>query len=237
MTAPIGETGSHLRQAATETLRKSPNPAIGLFSLAALGATAWMMKDSYDGSRDRMNQHITELKEENDVSYSEFGWGHWSGNPAMDNLAHRWFGFKQYGPFDLFEKFQDYGMRISGFFSNVVTPNIIPIGISVASAYGALGAERMHAPFRKLYQWMAGSSILGNIGKPLGEMATKGLKLTGRGADSLIRWPFKSLTHLGVGSGLLMLGAYFFKRFDDAYGHDGQREFFRNEIYNAHGVE
>jgi hypothetical protein len=206
---------------------------VGLFTLAALATTAWMMKDTYHGNRERTNQQVDEMKENNDWRYTEYGWGHWSGMPGMDHFAHRVYGWTQYGPFGLFEKFREMKIRIGSFFSNVIMPNLIPIAISIAGLYGTFGTKAVHAPFKAIGKALM-TPLPQQLRQDLWSVTKKAFSSMGSGLKTLLSLPFRSLTHLGIASGLLFFGAYFMKRFSDAYGHDGQREFFRDDIYNRH---
>lgn len=238
MSGSIGDSGAKIVSSGVEsTIRKPPTAAVGLFTVGALGAAAWMMRDSYMGSRDRINQQVAELKEENDVEYSKFGWGHWSGMPWFDQLAHKWFGIKEFGPFGLRENLQEIGLRVSSFWSDVIVPNLIPLGIGIAGLYGTLGPRKMHAPIRGFVNWCRKTSIPPTLKREFSNFGRKAFSGFGKGVASLAKWPFQSLPRLGVATGALFFGTYFLKRFNDAYGHDGQRNFFRREIYDKHGMD
>jgi len=236
-----GQIGSNTTNALTtgvqNAIKKPPNAAVGLFTVGALGAAAWMMRDSYMGSRDRINQQVAELKEENDVEYSKFGWGHWSGMPWFDQLAHKWFGIKSFGPYGIRENLQEIGLRVSSFWSDVIVPNLIPLGIGIAGLYGALGPRRMHAPIRGFVNWCKKTSIPPTLKREIGGFFKNIFSGMGKGLAKLAKWPFQSLPRLGVATGALFFGTFFLKKLNDAYGHDGQRAFFRREIYDKHGMD
>ncbi len=235
MTGPISNGG--LQQATNTTISKVPGLVVPLAATVATGYAFWRISDSFHGALDRINQKATEIREENDVEYSQYGWGHWSGNPGLDNLAHKWFGFKQFGPFGLTEKFQVMGLWASSIWHDVIQPNALEIGLAIASLYGALGPRRMHAPIRGFVNWCKKTSIPPTLKREIVQVTKQGLKGLGRGIEHLVTWPFQSLPKLGIATGALFLIALFLKRFNDSYGHDGQRNFFRNEIYDKHGVD
>jgi hypothetical protein len=202
--------------------------AVGIFSLAALVAAAWMMKDSYVGSRDRIQMRQADLKARNDYENLGFSQGQWSGNPDMDRLAHKWFGFKQYGPWGIREKFDSFKIRVSSFFKDVLFPNLIPLGIGIAGLYGA--GVKVHRPFVAAAKGVGGlfgprffPQLGGFLGKAFGSLGTGLLKL--------IKLPFSSLPAFAIGLGTVCLGSFFLKRFSDSYDGDGQRNFFRDDIY------
>lgn len=206
---------------------------LGLATAAAVVATFGMMSDTYHGNRERTQQLVDELKENNDLRYTEYGWGHWSGMPWLDHLSHRMFGWLQYGPYGLVEKFQAFKIRVGSFWNNVIMPNLIPLGISVAGLYGTFGAENVHKPFKAIGNALM-TPLPQQLRKDLWDVTKTAFSKMGSGLQYLLSLPFRSLTHLGVATGLAFFGAYFLKRFSDAYGHDGQRQFFRDDIFNRH---
>jgi hypothetical protein len=217
--------------AARGLLRGGARPAVGVFSLAALAAAGWMMMDSYRGNRERTQQSVDKLKEHNDWEETEFGWGHWSGMPWMDHLAHRVFGWKQYGPYGLREKFSAIKIRVGSFFNNVIVPNLVPLGLGIAGLYGA--GVPVHKPFVAIGRALS-QGVPRRLVQDLGRLGGRAATGVGSGLLKLLALPFRSLTHLGIASGLVLGGAFFLKRFSDAYGHDGQRQFFRDDIFNRH---
>lgn len=235
MTAPIGD--STAKKAAESTMSKIPGLVVPLAATIATGTAAWLIVDSFHGASDRINQKATEIREENDVEYSQYGWGHWSGNPALDGLAHKWFGLKQFGPFGLKEKFDVMGLWASSIWNDVIKPNALEIGLAVASLYAALGPRRMHAPIRGFVNWCKKTNIPPTLKREVAQVSRQTVKGLSRGISHMATWPFKSLPNLGIATGGVFLGALFLKRFSDSYGHDGQRNFFRNEIYDKHGVD
>jgi hypothetical protein len=238
MSGPISDNGAKNAIAAAEnSIGRVPTAlSIGLTVLAG-GTALYMARDSYLGSRDRVNQRVAELKEENDLEYSKFGWGHWSGKPWLDGLSHKLFGFKEYGPWGLRENMQELGIRISSIWSDVVLPNLLWFGLGIAGLYGSLGAKRVHAPFRAFFNWCRKTSLPPAFKREVKNFTGRIFKGLGRGIVKAATWPFLSLSRLGIASGIVLGIAFFLKQFNDAYGHDGQRDFFRNEIFDKHGVD
>jgi hypothetical protein len=203
--------------------------AVGLFSIGAIAAAAWMMKDSYVGSRDRIQTRQAELRAKNDYDHLQYGQGFWSGNPDTDKLAHRWFGLKQKGPWGIREKFDSFKIWTGSMFRDVLFPNIIPLGVGIAGLYGA--GIKVHRPIVAAVRH-AGGLFGPNFFPSLGRFLGSGLGSIGKGLFRLIRLPFSSLPAFGIGLGVLTLGSFFLKRFNDSTSGDGQRNFFRDEIYN-----
>lgn len=240
MSAPInGNSTQIVTSAVKNTLTNTSriNAPVAVAAGAALLVSYMMMRDSYKGSRDRLDQKISEVKEENDVEYSKFGWGHWSGKPYLDYLAHKWFGLKEFGPYGIKENAQEIGMRVSNMWSNVVVPNLIPLGIGIAGMYGALGPRRMHAPIRGFVNWCKKTSIPPSMKREFKTFFGNAFKGIGKGLGTVAKWPFLRLSNLGIALGGLFLGTWALKQFNDSYGHDGQRAWFRPEVYDKHGVD
>ena len=187
-----------------------------------------MMKDSYVGSRDRIQTRQAELRAENDYRHLGFGQGMWSGNPDTDRLAHKWFGIKQNGPWGLKEKFDSFKIRVSSLFNDVLVPNLIPLGVGIAGLYGA--GIKVHKPFVAAARHAGGLFGTGFFRQLRGFLGN-GLGSIGRGLLKLAKLPFSSLPAFGISLGALTLGSFFLKRFNDSYSGDGQRNFFREDIY------
>lgn len=205
---------------------------LGIFTLGALGFTAWRMQDAYVGSRQKADQRISTLKADNDYKFAEYGFGQYSGNPGMDNLSQKFDGLKRYGPFRLREHYESAKIRIGTFFSNVIGPNLLPLGIGLAGLYGTIGHDKMAKFGAKIANWWTSTNFLNT-------QAWKTLKgvggYIGAGAWKAIKEPtklaFKSPQHFAVASGIALVGAFFLKRFVDSSSGDAQRDFFRDDLY------
>lgn len=225
--------GTSLPPSFSIVTRSKASPLVGLFTLGALAMTGIMMKDAYMGSRDRNQQKIAECHQSKDLEYAQYGWGHWSGQPGMDGLAHKFKGALLYGPYGLAENWHAAKIHVGSFFSDVLYPNLIPLGISIAGIYGTFGPDAVNHKINSLYNQMCRVQMHPELKASLKQFFKRGGRMIGTGLGNIVAWPFKGgLGRLGVSSGLLFAGAFFLKRFNDAYGHDGQRAFFRDEIYN-----
>lgn len=207
---------------------RAASPAVGIFSLGAILAAAWMMKDSYVGSRDRIRMRQEELRVQNNYDFWSKGNANWSGNPGTDGLTQKWFGFKQKGPWGLREKWQSFKIWAGGMFNDVLLPNLIPLGVGIAGLYGA--GIKVHRPFTAAAQHIGGLFGPGFF-RQLGNFMSSAFGTLGNGLFRLLKLPFTSLTAFGISLGALTLGSFFLKRFNDSDNGDGQRNFFRDEIY------
>lgn len=233
---PTGSISSSVSRAGQDAFQRGAkgNPVLGLFALLAMGTTVWMMHDTYQGNHEREEQEAEMHRAQKDYAYAAFDWGRWSGQPKMDNLAHSWMGLKLYGPYGLKEQFQEAGVKVHSIWKEVIMPNLIPLGISVASLYGYFGAHAINSKFAYVGKKLGGVVFQEGVGNSITKYANKGFKGTVNGAASVLRKAFK---HPGVATGLLFLGAYGLKRFNDAYSGQGQREYFRNELWGMNGME
>ncbi|WP_303674693.1 hypothetical protein [Vampirovibrio chlorellavorus] len=216
---------------ASNGLGKTP---LGLFTLGALGFAAWRMQDAFVGSKQEVDQKISGLKTTNDYDYGSHVWGQYSGNPGMDRLDHKFQGLLIYGPLRLKEHWQSFKIRVGNFFSNVVGPNLLPLGVGLAGLYGTIGHQTMSGYGRNIADWWNRSNFFDST-------AWKTLKgvggSLGSGLWTVIKSPvklmFKSPQHFAVGSGVALIGAFFLKRFTDTVNGDAQRDFFRDDLYSS----
>lgn len=226
-TPPIGNQAA--RAVVQNGLSKT---ALGLFTLGALGFSAWRIQDSYTGSQQKALQRVSALKEENDYNYAEYGWGHWSGNPGLDQLGHKFQGLMMYGPHRIRENYKEAKIRVSSFFTNVLYPNLIPLGVGLAGLYSTIGHKKMTQYANDFVKWWKQSGFFSQYFNPTMKAVGKIIWDYGsKGISTAVRQPFKSPAHFAVGSGIALTGAFFLRKFIDAYGHDGQRDFFRDDIY------
>ena len=210
------------------------SPMMGLFALAALGTTAWMIRDSYHGNKEREEQEASMHQANKDYAYSAYDWGRYSGRPHMDNLAHSWMGLKLYGPYGLKELYQETVVKVYSIYKEVILPNLVPIGISIASLYGFFGAKSINSKFGYVGKKIGGVISRANVGGGFCHYANKAYEGTVNGAAKVLE---KAFTHPAVAAGTVLLGAWFLKSFNDAYSGQGQREYFRHELWQKDGME
>jgi hypothetical protein len=158
----------------------------------------------------------------------EYGWGKYSGQPWMDQQAHGWKRLMIFGPMNLRLKWQEYKLRFNSMVNDVILPNLLPIAMMVAGGIGIVGLKNIRGGSKA-----TGHFIRNNIHVPtsfktgMKQVASKTAQGTGKGIGKLVSLPFKSPAHLGVTAAALIFGAFGLKRFQDAYGEDGQEQYFR----------
>jgi hypothetical protein len=218
-----------LSVAAQNSLSKT---TLGIFTLGALGFTAWRMQDAYVGSKQKADEQISTLKVDNDYRLTEYSFGQYSGNPGMDNLALKFDALRRYGPFRLREHFQSAKIRINNFFNNVIGPNLLPLGIGLAGVYSTIGHEQMAIYGNNIATWWSRTNFLDS-------QAWRTLRgvgnAIGSGLWNIIKTPvqlaFRSPQHFAIASGITLVGAFFIKRFSDNVNGNAQQDFYRDELF------
>ncbi len=222
----------------------TPNPApallkkglskstLGIFALGALGFSAWRMQDAYTGSREKVKDKIGEMQTNNDYATGQYTFGHWSGNPGMDNLTSQWAKVKRYGPFRLREHYQATKVQISTFLNDVVGPSLLPLGVGLAGLYGAIGHTQMSKYGASFANWWRQCGFFTQYFNPTMKAVGKNIWHYGTSAvGSLLKLSFKSPVHFAVASGSALVGAVFLKRFNDTANGNAQRDNLRDEFY------
>lgn len=206
--------------------------SLGLFTLGALGFTAWRMQDAFVGSKQEVDQKVSGLKTDNDYRYGSHAWGQYSGNPGMDRLDNKFQGLLIYGPMRLKEHWETAKINVGNFFSNVLGPNLLPLGVGLAGLYGTIGHQNMCGYGRKIADWWNRSNFFNSTAwktlKSVGGSVGSGLWTV---IKSPVKLMFASPQHFAVGSGIALVSAFFLKRFVDTVNGDAQRDFFRDDLY------
>ena len=207
------------------------NAARILLSVGAMTAGYKLIKDTVEGTESERKDKAAALKEHAEWKDMEFGWGHYSGNPGMDQVAHEVKRFFLFGPMNVTLKWKESQIKVNSFINDVIIPNLVPIGIMTAGFVGLVGPKNLRSGanvmdhFVKNYVHVPPSFKVGM--KQAGQKSTR---MAARGLGKLISLPFKTPMSLLVTAGALLLGSFTWRRFQDSYGHDGQHHFFRTFI-------
>jgi hypothetical protein len=207
-------------------LRK--NPVMGLFMLGALGITAKLTHDTYVGNEPREEQDVSAERAKKDYALMMYDAGSTTGRgPMWDGLRHfaKWMDL--YGPYGLKEDFQEWRDKVRSVWKEVIIPNLIPMGISVASIYAFFGPQAVHKPFKKVGQEVARQVRRLNYGttftdtmKSLGSHTLNGF---GKVFAKVLEYPV-------VAAGLVLLSAFLYKTWYEVETGRAQDEGFRHEI-------
>ncbi len=196
-----------------------------LFGLGATALTGWLMHQSKQGHAPEWDRKIASHHTKLMYDQTSFGWGHWSGQPKMDHWAHKIFGLKLFGPFDLFTTYHRYKTLAEGYVNDVILPNLVPLGVGVAGLYAGFGAKTLHAPFKNMYKRLAPTfrkmhlgrklkNALKPLSKKIGDLAVAGVK-------AAVKHPLGAL-------GGIVLGGFVFNRFNRVLNHQEQEAYFRD---------
>lgn len=230
MTTPGLPPASQALNAAAQTgLSKT---TLGAFTVAALGFAAWRMQDAYVGSKQKADQQISALKADNDYQLTEHSFGQYSGDPGMDKLALKFDALVRYGPLRLREHYQALKIRINNFFSNVIGPNLLPLGVGLAGLYGTIGHAQMAIYGNNVAQWWSRTNFLDSqawrtmkgVGHAMGSALWTAIK-------EPVKLAFKSPQHFAIASGITLVGAFFVKRFVDNVNGNAQKDFYRDDLF------
>lgn len=210
-------------------------PARVLVSLAAIAAGYKLFQDSWSGSKLKRDDAVEAAKEHAEWADMEYGWGHYSGQPWMDQQAHNFKRMLLFGPMNLKLKWQEMTIRLNSWVNDVILPNLLPIAMMTAGVIG-LGGGKVFKNGSKATQHFVRNHVHVPTAFKTGmkQVAGKAAQGTGKGIGKLLSLPFKSPAHLGVAAAGLIFGGFALQRFQDAYGHDGQHNFFR-DLTNSKG--
>jgi hypothetical protein len=214
-------------------LRK--NPVVGLFMLGAIALTAKLTRDTYVGNSERQKQEISSERAKKDYALMMYDAGSMTGKgPMWDGLRHfaKWLNL--YGPYGMKEDFQELCDQVRSTWKEVISPNLIPMGISLASIYAFFGPQAVHKPFIKV-----GKEISGRFKKmDYGTSLTKQLKLLGRKSRKGLGYMAeKAFANPLVAAGVLLMGAFGYKTWYDVKTGRAQDEYFRHELFVKDGRE
>ncbi len=197
-----------------------------LLGLGAIAAAWWMMRDTFDGTRQKRIDAIAAAKEHAEWADMEYGWGHWSGNPGMDHKAHQFKRFLLFGPMNLRMRWLEFKITVDSLVNDVLLKNIVPLGVGVAGIYSMFGARAVNTGVRNFGRFL-GQIIPSGFGRAVGSLLSQGLTGLGKGVLALSH-TLLSKQALPFTIGAAIFGNYALSRFKDSYGHDGQHEFFRD---------
>lgn len=205
-----------------------------LVSLAAIVGGYKLIQDSWNGSQMKRDDAVAAAKEHAEWADMEYGWGHYSGQPWMDQQAHKFKRFLLFGPMNLKLKWQETTIRLNSWINDVILPNLLPIGLVIAGL-GGLGGFKVFRHSSKVTQFVKNHVHVPTAFKTeVKHLAGKAASGTGKGIGKLLSLPFKSPAHLGITAAGLLFGSFTLQRFQDSYGHDGQHNFFR-DLTNSKG--
>jgi hypothetical protein len=207
----------------------------GVISLVPVAISAWLIRDSIQG-----DQYETQRKVSQNAFNASFRalavkQGQWSGYPGMEDFSDRFKIWKIYGPADMVPKVKAWYARTESFIYNVFLPNLVPIGISIASLYMGFGAKTLHAPFKAAIRWLRHTSIPASFKRQFKSFMSETAKGFGRLMGALWAMPFKSLYHFGFTLAGISMFAFFISRFQDVSSGKAQKRFFRTQLYNVDG--
>lgn len=202
-----------------------------LLGAGTLAASYWFMKDSYEGRK-------PEVERLHSVERSQDNWAYWkatvadySGFPTMDKVEFWLKGLAIYGPLNIFAKIRAMETTAADFVENVFLPNIIPVGLGIASLYIGLGSRIVHWPFRKTAEFWTNHSLPPTFKQKLGEFMSYVGRGIGTGLGNLVSLPFNhGLRGFGISAVIAGLGLFFVNRLESTADGSAQHAFFREQI-------
>lgn len=197
--------------------------------IAAIAASLLLIKDTYDGTRQKRIDAVAAAKQSAEWHDMEHNWGHWSGNPAMDHKAHQFRRFLLFGPMNLRMRWVEFKTYANSLVNDVLIQNAIPLGLAVGGAYAAFGKNAIHTTASRFFRFM-GSLLPKGWHKPVLSLMSSGVSALGSGIKSLAQIAFRSPGNFAMALGALVFGNFTLQRFRNSYGHEGQENYFRTFI-------
>lgn len=211
-------------------VQKTRSTPLVAFTAASVFITWLLFNNSMKGHNAKNEVLNTASDKQAKYLDTSSNWGAYSGYPTLDKAVSRYNTLALRGPYDLYLKWGTFKQNTVSFFTDVFFPNLIPAAISLTALYTCIGPSKVHKAFRqsgidfkKITQ-----PLKQNIIKPL--IHSELFKKTGKGLKNVARWPFKSLTHLGITTGALFGGVFLKDRLTDIYNGTEQNRFFRDFI-------
>jgi hypothetical protein len=227
-------SASSVAASAAERTRMMGSAGRILVSIAAIAGGYKLIQDSWNGSQLKRDDAVAAAKEHAEWADMEYGWGHYSGQPWMDQLAHKFKRLLLFGPMNLKLKWQEITIRMNSWVNDVILPNLLPIALVIAGI-GGLGGFKVFKHTPKVTRFVKNHVHVPTAFKTeIKNLAGKTASGAGKGLGKLLSLPFKSPAHLGVTAAGLLFGSFFLQRFQNSYGHDGQHNFFR-DLTNSKG--
>ncbi|MBY0449131.1 MAG: hypothetical protein K2X01_00715 [Cyanobacteria bacterium] len=197
------------------------NIGIKIAGIAAAAIAGWMVKDRYNGNAGKWMQQYNAHEMELEYDYMKYGFGHYSGRPGMDGMAH---GLKRqslFGPGGVLSIYSRIKTQVEGFVNDVLlTPEA---AITAGGLYMALG-KKLFTPFKFI-----GRVIKDSVTKPTGLV-----RMAGKGIMSLLGKikfgnPGALIAKMGWGAPLVALAlGYFAYTFYRVNSHEEQHDYWRD---------
>lgn len=235
MTGGISPSVANRAASKTTELATKGNWVMGMFMAGAVALTYKLGHDTYVANEPREDQGVASERTKKDYALTMYDAGSMSGKGKFWDWA-RHFGksMELYGPYGIKEDYQEFKDKFHSIWKEVILPNLIPIGISVASIYGFFGAKAVHKPFiftgKKFGEVIFAS---GNANKFTGGVTSVGKAIVNRGADVLR----KAFEYPAVAAGLVFLSAFGLKTWYEVDTGRAQDEYFRHELFVKDGKE
>jgi hypothetical protein len=221
----------------TQTVRQPMSKAkigVGGLALVSVLYTLWSMQDTYNSNHEREEQEANMNQVKKDYSFAQFNRDHLGGQDKMEGLAKNYKAWCLYGPYGIKEKYEEATLKVHSIWKEVIMPNLVPLGISIASVYAFFGPKAINSKFAYAGKKIGGVIFNAKMGSGLAHYANKGFHKT---IDGLARLFELAIKHPIPATGLTLLGAWFLYRFDSVYSGDAQREYFRHELWEKDGLE
>lgn len=221
-------------KAAASTVIKG-NPIMGFFMVGCGLVSFKLMKDSFQGNEAREAQGVAAERSKKDYALLMNDAGSMSGKgPTWDGLRHSWKAFSLYGPYGLKEYYQEKRDEVHSIIKEVIVPNLIPVGITLASMYGFFGPKGMHAPFKYIGEKLGKVIFSPAMGNNIVDWSKSAFKKTVNASATVLR---KAFEYPAVAAGSVLLSAFLFKSFQDVNSGRAQDEYFRHEKLGEDGSE
>lgn len=188
-----------------------------------------LVADTKNGTRLKRDDAVAAMKEHAEWADMEYGWGHYSGNPWMDQKAHWFKRLTLLGPMNLKIKWQEATIRFNSWVNDVLFPNLVPLAVMAAGAVTAIGPKNIKKAGQATSRFFRTHvRVAPGFKSGMSTVTRQAASKTAKGAGTVLSLPFKSPVAFFSAVGALVLGNFALNRFRDSYGHDGQHNYFRD---------
>lgn len=192
-------------------------------------ASGKLVSDTANGTRLKRNDAVAAMKEHAEWGDMEYGWGHYSGHPWMDQKAHWFKRLTLFGPMNLKIKWQEATIRFNSWVNDVFFPNLVPIAVMGAAAIATIGPKNIKRGTQATGRFLRTHvRVAPGFKSSMSTVTKQATAKTAQGLGKVLSLPFKSPVAFFSTVGALVLGNFALNRFRDSYGHDGQHDYFRN---------
>lgn len=201
-----------------------------VLGMGAAVAAGWLCRESYRGHSIKWRERFHAHEEEEMLDLTRKGFGHYSGQPAMDGWSVALEKIRKFGFFGSKVDFMKAKCYVEGFVNDVLLRNMLPIAVGIGGLYAAIG-NHLFTPFTATWNYAVNSTFFPAAGRAIGQalsVAGRGLL---RGTEALMTQFSRGGPGAAAFAAILGLVLYRFWRVDN---HLEQHDYFKDIVLGGH---